>query len=261
MAMIQVELIPVLSDNYAYLLIDPASNVAAVVDPANAEKVYARAQELNVAIEMILTTHSHLDHAGGNRDLSALILKREGRAIPVIGGPGDAVEAATITVTDGDTVALGALQVKIFFTPCHTRDHVLYYCQDVLFTGDTLFVAGCGRFFNGTPAEMHHALNEVVAKLPEETKIYCGHEYTASNLRFAAHVEPDNDAIQSKLAWALEKSAAEEPTVPSTVKEELETNPFMRVNQADVQQFASEKDPIGVMGTLRAAKDNFVIGK
>ncbi|GMF36969.1 unnamed protein product [Phytophthora lilii] len=109
---------------------------------------------------------------------------------------------------------------------------------------------------------MHHALNEVVAALPEQTKIYCGHEYTASNLRFAAHVEPQNELVRKKLAWALEKTKAGEPTVPSTVKEELATNPFMRVTQPAVQQFANgEKDPTKVMGVVRAAKDCFVIGK
>ncbi|KAF4315930.1 hypothetical protein BBO99_00008878 [Phytophthora kernoviae] len=257
----QIELIPVLSDNYAYLLIDPTNRVAAAVDPVDAEKVHARAQELKLKIEMILTTHSHWDHAGGNRDLSELILQRDGRDIPVIGGPGAAVEAATRSVSEGETIALGELQIKVYFTPCHTRDHVLYHCQDALFTGDTLFVAGCGRFFSGSPAEMHHALNEVVAKLPEGTKIYCGHEYTSSNLRFAAYVEPDNAVIQEKLVWAIKKTEEGEPTIPSTVKEELETNPFMRVNHADVQKFAKEKDPVAVMGAVRAAKDNFVIGK
>ncbi|EGZ10528.1 hypothetical protein PHYSODRAFT_520173 [Phytophthora sojae] len=217
----QVELVPVLSDNYAYLLIDPSNRVAAAVDPVDAAKVYARAKELQVTISTILTTHSHWDHTGGNNDLRGLIQQKENREIPVVGGRGNAVEAQSQTVTDGDVVTVGELQVKVYFTPCHTRDHVLFHCQDALFTGDTLFVAGCGRFFSGNPAEMHYALNEVVAALPEETQIYCGHEYTASNLRFAAHVEPENEVVQKKLAWAVEKTKAGEPTIPSTVKEEL----------------------------------------
>ncbi|RLN89542.1 hypothetical protein BBJ28_00018056 [Nothophytophthora sp. Chile5] len=238
------------------------SGLAAAVDPVDAEKVYARAQELKVTIELILTTHSHWDHAGGNRELLELIKQRDGREIPVIGGPGDAVEAQTRSVTTGDVVTLGDLQIEVLFTPCHTRDHVLYHCQDALFTGDTLFVAGCGRFFSGTPAEMHHALNEVVAGLPKPTKIYCGHEYTASNLRFAAHVEPENAAVREKLAWALEKTAAGEPTIPSTVEQELATNPFMRVLHADVQKFAEgATGPVAVMKFVRAAKDSFGVGK
>ncbi|CAH0491544.1 unnamed protein product [Peronospora farinosa] len=255
----QVELISVLSDNYAYLLID---SMNPAIDPVDAEKVYSRAKELQLVISLILTTHSHWDHAGGNRNLVGLIQERENRQIPVLGGPGNAIEAQTQSVADGDVVKLGNLDVKVYFTPCHTRDHVLYHCQDALFTGDTLFVAGCGRFFSGSPAEMHHALNEVVANLPQETKIYCGHEYTASNLRFAAHVEPDNEVVQKKLAWAIEKTKSGEPTVPSTVKEELATNPFMRVMKLAVQKFVNgEEDPVKVMRLMRAAKDNFVIGK
>lgn len=232
------------------------------MDPVEAEKVYAAAANLQVSISTILTTHSHWDHAGGNRELVELIRARDGRSVPVVGGPvAGAVEAATLQVTTGDTVAVGALRVEALFTPCHTRDHVLYRCQDALFTGDTLFVAGCGRFFAGTPAEMHHALNEVVAQLPPETRIFCGHEYTASNLRFAAHVEPENAAVKQKLDWALQKTAAGEPTIPSTVAEEIETNPFMRVSQPAVQAFAKSDDPVTVMGTLRATKDNFGVGK
>ncbi|TDH74437.1 hypothetical protein CCR75_001473 [Bremia lactucae] len=258
----EVELVPVLTDNYAYLLIDPITRVAAAVDPVNAEKVYTRAKGLQVIISMILTTHSHWDHAGGNQNLLDLIAKNEHRSIEVVGGPVQAVEAQTQTVTDGDVLKVGNLDVQVYYTPCHTRDHVLYHCQDALFTGDTLFIAGCGRFFSGSPKEMHHALNKVVAKLPKATKIYCGHEYTASNLRFAVHVEPTNKAAKEKLVWAIEKTRGGEPTVPSTIKEELATNPFMRVTERTVQKFAKgENDPVKVMEFLRAAKDKFKIGK
>lgn len=236
--------------------------MAAAVDPVDAQKVYNRAKELKVDITMILTTHSHWDHAGGNRELVDLVFHHEERQLLVVGGPGNAVEAQTQTVTTKDVVKLGNLTIKVYYVPCHTRDHVLYHCQDALFTGDTLFIAGCGRFFSGSPEEMHFALNEVVAKLPEETKIYCGHEYTASNLRFAVHVEPENQDIRKKLTWAIEKTEAGEPTVPSTVREELATNPFMRVQEKGVQEFAKgEKDPVKVTRFIRAAKDSFVVGK
>ncbi|CEG41560.1 hydroxyacylglutathione hydrolase [Plasmopara halstedii] len=258
----QVEIIPVLSDNFAYLLIDTTTHVAAAVDPVDAKKVFMRAKELKVTISMILTTHSHWDHAGGNQELVNLISTHDNRQILVFGGPGNAVEAQTQTVTTEDSITLGTLNVKVYYTPCHTRDHVLYHCQDALFTGDTLFIAGCGRFFSGSPDEMHYALNKVVAKLPKETKIYCGHEYTASNLRFAVHVEPQNEEVRKKLAWAIEKTKAGEVTVPSTVEEELATNPFMRVMESSVQDFAKgEKDPVKVIGLIRAAKDSFVLGK
>ncbi|TYZ59028.1 hypothetical protein PybrP1_005253 [[Pythium] brassicae (nom. inval.)] len=266
----EVALVPVLGDNYAYLLIDTANRVAAAIDPVEPEKVLARAKELGVAITTILTTHSHWDHAGGNgvmKELAEQHLLASGgdsHSVPVVGGKGDDVQDATLEVEHGDVVRVGALQVRVFQTPCHTRGHVLYLCDGALFTGDTLFVAGCGRFFSGSPAEMHHALNTVVAKLPLDTKVYCGHEYTASNLRFAAHVEPANAAVRAKLAWAVERSQQGEPTVPSTVEDELATNPFMRVHEPAVQQFAvggATADLAAVMGALRSAKDQFGIGK
>ncbi|TMW68071.1 hypothetical protein Poli38472_007743 [Pythium oligandrum] len=253
--------IPVLSDNYAYLLIDTSNHVAAAVDPVEADKVYARAKELGVTIVSILTTHEHWDHAGGNESLQKLIADEEQRSVEVYGGKDDNVQAMTKVLVDNDVVKVGDLSVQVFHTPCHTRGHVLYLCEGSLFTGDTLFIAGCGRFFMGTPAEMQHALNEVIAKLPTSTKVYCGHEYTLSNLRFAAHVEPQNEAIQKKLAWAAQQAETKTPTIPSTVEEELATNPFMRVNEPDVQRFAGGKtDPVEVMGALRSAKDNFGIG-
>lgn len=242
-----------------------ATGVAAAIDPVEPDKVLARANDLGVKITSILTTHSHWDHAGGNVAMKEIIEQQDGRVVPVIGGQGDGVEAATREVAHGDVVHIGTLAVEVLHTPCHTRGHVLYHVQDALFTGDTLFVAGCGRFFAGVPSEMHHALNEVVAKLPLDTKVYCGHEYTASNLRFAAHVEPNNAAIKKKLAWATEKTAAKEPTIPSTIADELATNPFMRVHEPAVQRFAMggccADDAVAVMGALRAAKDQFGIGK
>jgi hydroxyacylglutathione hydrolase len=238
------------------------AGVAAAVDPVDADKVYAEAKQRGVRIDTVLTTHSHWDHAGGNESLVELVAKEEQRTLQVIGGNDDGVPSVTREVGHGDSVQVGSLSVSVFHTPCHTRGHVLYLCDGALFTGDTLFVAGCGRFFVGTPDEMHYALNEVVAKLPPATQIYCGHEYTVSNLRFAAHVEPQNQAIQKKLAWAIERTTAELPTIPSTVAEELETNPFMRVQQPAVQVFASgAQDPVEVMRVLRTTKDSFGVGK
>lgn len=237
--------------------------MAAAVDPVEADKVLAKAEELEVQITTVLTTHSHWDHAGGNKALRDLVLSHTGKALEaVVGGEGDGVEAVTREVAHGDVVRIGDLSVDVLFTPCHTRGHVLYHCQDALFTGDTLFIAGCGRFFAGTPAEMNYALNELVAKLPVETKIYCGHEYTTSNLRFASHVEPQNEAVQAKLYWAIEQQRAEKPTIPSTIADELATNPFMRVHEASVQRFVGgATDPVAVMGLLRSAKDKFGVGK
>ncbi|RLN15373.1 hypothetical protein BBJ28_00007891 [Nothophytophthora sp. Chile5] len=260
----EIVAVPVLHDNYAYLLIDSKHRtlvsflIHSALDPVDAGAVYARASELNVKLTAILTTHIHWDHAGGNLALKRLVLQKEGRQLKVVGGQGDDVPGATRHAHHGETIALGDLTVRVLATPCHTRGHVMYCCQDALFTGDTLFVAGCGRFFSGSAAEMHHALNEVVASLPKDTKVFCGHEYTVSNLRFAAHVEPDNAAIQEKLAWATIQTAKGESTIPSTIAEELATNPFMRIHHSSVQTFVGgETDPAVVMGKLRAAKDGF----
>lgn len=235
--------------------------MAAAVDPIEADKVYDIAQAKGVNIISILTTHSHWDHAGGNEALCNLILEKEKRQIQVIGGFDDNVEAVTKEVKHDDVVDVGHLRIHVLYVPCHTRGHVLYYCQDVLFTGDTLFIAGCGRFNNGTPEQMHYNLNSVIANLPHETKIYCGHEYTVNNLLFALHVEPDNESIQRKLLWARQQEACQRPTIPSTIKDELETNPFMRVDINTVQKFAQRTDLVDVMKVLRTAKNNFKVSQ
>jgi hydroxyacylglutathione hydrolase len=277
--------VPSLSDNYAYLLIDKSTGIlkfllfpidadrshiflcvlligiAAAIDPVEPEKVIAAARAHNVQIKAILTTHAHWDHAGGNKSLKETLENGQSLEVPVIGGQGDNVQAVTQEVGHNDSIQVGTLNIRVYLTPCHTRGHVLYHVNDALFTGDTLFIAGCGRFFNGTPAEMHYALNKVIALLPHDTKIYCGHEYTYSNLKFARHVEPCNEAIKTKLEWARKQQESNLPTIPSTVSEELQTNPFMRVMETDVQKFAGSSDPEQTMGILRTAKDAFGVGK
>merc|ERR1712087_82962 len=149
------------------------------------------------------------------------------------------------------------------FTPCHTSGHICYFVtgpsgeEPAVFTGDTLFIGGCGKFFEGTGKEMHAALIEKLSSLPTETKVYCGHEYTVNNLKFAEHVEPDSEAVKSKMAWAKTQRSKEQPTVPSTIAEEMQYNPFMRVRESAVQSHAGMKDPVEVMGFLRKEKDNF----
>ncbi|KDO26387.1 hypothetical protein SPRG_08190 [Saprolegnia parasitica CBS 223.65] len=193
--MAQVVVIPVLSDNYAYLLVDEATKTAAAVDPVEPHKVLDAAKALNVHLTHVLTTHSHFDHDGGNEEMLQLLPH-----LTIVGGKNDRASAVTHEVDHNDVVRIGALEVRVLYTPCHTPGHVLYLCESNLFTGDTLFIAGCGRFNGGTPAQMHHALNTVVAQLPLDTKVYCGHEYTTNNLAFAAAVEPANKAIAAKQA-------------------------------------------------------------
>jgi len=251
--------VPVLKDNYAYLIIDEKQNVAAAVDPAEAKTVFDAAKSHNVTIESILTTHHHWDHAQGNAELLAMV-----PGIPVIGGD-DRVTAITKKVTGGDNLKVGSLDVKVHFTPCHTTGHVLYEVSDpshstqasALFTGDTLFIAGCGRFFEGTAKEMYHNLIEVISGLPSQTQIYCGHEYTVKNLEFAITLEPNNEAVKSKLAWAKSQRGNSLSTIPSTVAEELTYNPFMRVREKIMAEVTGLTDPVEIMKEIRQRKDHF----
>jgi len=190
-------------------------------------------------------------------------MKKVLSTVKVLGGDAR-VEGITDTVKQGDVINIGSLDVKVHFTPCHTTGHVLYEIKDSkdsapasLFTGDTLFIGGCGRFFEGTAEQMYHNLCEVIASLPHNTKVYCGHEYTVKNLEFAATIEPSNEELKQKLAWAKTERAKNIPTVPSTVAEELSFNPFMRVTKSTVATAVglTGATPVDVMRELRKRKD------
>ena len=214
--------------------------------------------EEGVHLDKVLTTHHHWDHAGGNEKL---VSKFKKNPLEVYGGD-DRIGALTKKVGQDDTLEIGSLKVKCLFTPCHTTGHICYFVQapngeQAVFTGDTLFIGGCGRFFEGTAEQMYSALIEKLGKLPNETKVFCGHEYTVQNLKFCKHVEPNNSDILKKIDWAAEKREAKEPTVPSTIGEEKLINPFMRVNEKSVQSHAGQSDGIATMGTIRREKDNF----
>jgi len=253
--------VPVLSDNYSYLVIDEKSKTALAVDPAGPSEMLVAIKKEDVTLTTILTTHHHGDHAGGNSELSKSI-----SGIKIYGGD-KRVEAVTDIPKDGDHLQIGSLQVKVYFTPCHTSGHVLYEVWDTnspkdphaLFTGDTLFVSGCGRFFEGTAQQMCHALLEVVAKFPHETQVFCGHEYTVKNLEFASTIETKNKAVKEKLEWAKKQRAQNLSTIPSTVGEELTYNPFMRVREMTVGESLGllGASPIEVMAELRKRKDKF----
>jgi hydroxyacylglutathione hydrolase len=256
---VEVRIIPCLKDNYAYLLRPPGSELAVVVDPGEAAPVLAELQRLGVKLGAILATHHHLDHVGGNADL---VEKFPG--IPVYASAHDRgrIPAQTAFVADGDEIDVLGLKFRCLLVPGHTLGALAYYGEGAVFTGDTLFVAGCGRLFEGTPAMMHESLNVRLAALPDDTRVYCGHEYTASNLRFAAHVEPGNAAVRAKAERVAAQRARNEPTVPSTIAEERATNPFMRVGSAEIitsmaAQLAGGTSPEAVLGAVRAAKDNF----
>ena len=188
-----VVIVPVLSDNYSYLICDRASGTAAAVDPAEADKVIAAAETAGVRIAQVLTTHKHYDHAGGNKALKQAVADVE-----IVGSAIDNVEACTRPVADGDVLELGALRITCMVTPGHTRGSLCFHIQadgdaGSVFTGDTLFVGGCGRLFEGEAEDMWPAIEQRLAPLPPETRVYVGHEYTIKNLEFAVTVDKDSE--------------------------------------------------------------------
>jgi len=253
----KIRILPALADNYMYLLIDESTEEAAVVDPVDPDSVIKAVEEEGVRLTTLLTTHHHWDHAGGNAEL----IKRV-PGLTVLGGD-DRIDGLTKKAQHGDTISVGNITIKCLFTPCHTTGHICYFAtrdtDKVVFTGDTLFLGGCGRFFEGTAPQMYEALVDILGRLPGETKVYCGHEYSLQNLPFGAHVEPDNQHIKDKIEWCKAERGANppRPTVPSTIAEELLINPFMRVTEASVQAHAGEMDPVETMRVVRAEKDNF----
>ncbi len=248
---LRVERVPTLSDNYSYVLVCEQTGEAAIVDAPEADPVVRRVASLGCRVTKVLSTHHHPDHAAAN----PLLAKRYG--VPVFGHVSDAQRLAGFTdgLEEGDTLDVGRERARILFIPAHTRGHIAYVFDtaEALFCGDTLFAAGCGRLFEGTPEMMYDALCVKLAKLPDSMHVYCGHEYTQSNLRFAAHVEPGNAAIRAKQerVAALRAGAASdwhdatpaEMTIPSTLGEERATNPFVRsVSAAELGRRRAQKD-------------------
>ncbi|KAJ7965174.1 Hydroxyacylglutathione hydrolase [Quillaja saponaria] len=251
--------VPCLEDNYSYLIVDESSKEAAVVDPVEPEKLLEVANAHGVNLKLVLTTHHHWDHAGGNEKIKQLV-----PGIRVYGGSVDNVKGCTNKVENGDKMSLGAdVSILCLHTPCHTKGHISYYVTSkevedpAVFTGDTLFIAGCGKFFEGTAEQMYQSLCVTLSSLPKPTRVYCGHEYTVKNLQFALTIEPDNLRIQQKLLWAQNQHQAGLPTIPSTIEEELVTNPFMRVDLPELQEKVGYKSPIEALREIRKRKDNW----
>ena len=254
--------IPQLQDNYAYLVVDPASGEAAVVDCAQAAPVLDEAKRRQVRLTTVLATHHHYDHVGGNDDL-----RRALPGVQIYGSAEDAPRIPGIThpVHDGDTVRIGTSRGRVILIPAHTSGHVAYHFPDakMVFTGDTLFAAGCGRLFEGDAAQMMGSLARL-STLPEDTKVYCGHEYTKKNLEFALTLEPGNRAVTDKLDRVRALRRAGKPTIPSTIAEELATNPFLRTGSSELAASVRAKvrglaagDPVALVAAVRALKDRF----
>ncbi|VEL21770.1 unnamed protein product [Protopolystoma xenopodis] len=263
--------IPALSDNYMYLLIDKGSKVGikkcAAIDPVNPSSILEKVKSLGLELTMALTTHHHQDHAGGNEELARLwsaTYEIPKEKFPIYGGD-RRVQACNKMVTHDSTIEIGdGLLVKCLFTPCHTSGHICYHVTEIggdarnaVFTGDTLFLGGCGRFFEGNASQMYNALVKTLGRLPPSTSVYCGHEYTLKNLQFALTIEPNNEAIRCRLEEVIKKCNKGQATVPGNLFEEMETNPFMRVDRQEVLEHCCTTDPIKAMEILREKKDRF----
>jgi hydroxyacylglutathione hydrolase len=254
--MLEIVPLPAFKDNYIWTLRDGRS--AAVVDPGEAGPVKAYLSSEGLALVAILATHHHPDHVGGIEELVATA------KVPVFGPKGEPIPALTHPVGQGDKVEIPELKAEfsVLDIPGHTRAHVAYYGLESLFCGDTLFACGCGRVFEGTPAQMLASLSKLAA-LPDETKVYCGHEYTLANIRFARAVDPDNAALAAREARVRDLRAAGRPTLPSTLGEERATNPFLRCAEPVVVESANKYlgsrigDPVSVFAAIREWKNRF----
>lgn len=256
MAKLDIRQIPVLSDNFIYLARESDSGAVAVVDPAVAKPVLDEAKRLGWKITHILNTHHHPDHVGGNLEI------KEATGCTIVGPAHDPdrIPGMTVQVKDGDTFNLGEARAQVFFVPGHTRGHIAYWFKDsdALFCGDTLFSIGCGRLFEGTPAQMWDSLQQL-RNLPAETRIYCAHEYTEANIRFAVTVEPDNAALRHREAEVKALRARGEFSVPSRLGDERAANPFLRADAPELAAAINMKgcNPVDIFTEVRRRKDVF----
>jgi hydroxyacylglutathione hydrolase len=254
--MLKVTPIACLEDNYAYLL-DDGSGELAIVDASESAPVLAALERAKGELTAIFATHHHFDHVGGNEE----VLARH-KNVRVYGYETDRgrIPCQTEFLRDGQSFGWGKSSVRALHIPGHTLGAVAYVLDDAVFTGDTLFLAGCGRLFEGTPAMMFHSLCEVLGPLGGGMRVFCGHEYTLSNLAFAAFVEPGNARVAERTAEARARRDRGEPTVGSPMSDELATNPFMRCDSAEIRRsmkLGPDATGVDVLAALRRAKDSF----
>ncbi len=256
----QVNRIPALSDNYIFLLHDQEQQVAAVVDPAEAQPVLRRLQEIGARLVAIFNTHHHSDHVGGNR----LLIERFPE-VCVYGGAEDKgrIPGQQVFLQEGDRVQFAARTGEVLFVPGHTRAHIAYYFPPSsdrelgdLFCGDTLFAGGCGRLFEGSPTQMVASLSKL-RSLPDNTQVWCAHEYTLKNLQFALSVDSSNSDLQTRYAEVKAARSLGTATVPSQLGVEKLTNPFLRWDHPSLQSAVKSNDSIQTFTRLRGMKDQF----
>lgn len=250
----EITTVPCLSDNYAYLVRDAKTGAVAVIDPSEPDAVLAALDAAKLTPTAILNTHHHHDHTGGNEGILARF-----PGIPVyahaVDGP--KVPGLTHALAHDETFPVGGLSFRALHIPGHTLGAVAFVVGDAAFTGDTLFLSGCGRLFEGTAEMMHHSLNVVLGALDGATRVYCGHEYTEKNLRFAASQLPDDAAVAKALDEAVAARAENKPTVPGSLARERAVNPFLRCGDPAVQKATGESDPVAVFAALRARRNGF----
>lgn len=251
--MLQIYQFLCLSDNYGFLLHDPDSGETVAIDTPDGPKYLEQAEAKGWTITQIWNTHWHPDHAGGNAAIVAATGAKVVAPLEV-----EKLSPIDTQVADGDTVAIGPHQARVIDVSGHTNGHIAYHLpqDEMAFVGDSVFALGCGRMFEGEAAQFWQSLQRIKA-LPPETTLYCAHEYTASNAKFALHADPDNAALQAYAAEIAEKRERGEPTVPMNLARELATNPFLRADDPAIQARWGGDSAAETFGALRAAKNDF----
>ena len=256
MARLEVHQFPSRSDNYGVLVHDKATGATAAIDAPDAEELLAALHEKGWKLTHILTTHHHNDHTSGN----TAVKRATGCTIVGPAKEAESIPGIDVTVREGDRVEIGGATARVIETPGHTRGHVSYHFpgDELVFVGDTLFSVGCGRLLEGDAKTMWSSL-EKLAKLPPETTLYCGHEYTDANCRFALTVEPENDVLQARAKEVAKLAERGAPALPTTIKQELATNPFLRPSSPAIQKrLGMEGRPLNeIFGEIRRRKDQF----
>ena len=252
----RIEIIPCLQDNYSYLIIDESNNFACVVDPSESKPIMNFLKNKNIKLKYILNTHHHYDHIGGNQELK----KKYGSVVVGFKGDSKRIPGIDILLEDNQIWKAENFEAKIMHIPGHTSGHICFnfFKEKLIFTGDTLFSLGCGRIFEGTYEEMFNSLN-LIKSFPKETRIYCGHEYTHKNSEFCLVYDPDNEKLKKKINQNKQKLKDGLPTIPTTLKEELDMNIFLRSDKKNIQRNINLNNPTALktFSKLRDLKDNF----